>query len=721
MALTPGTRLGVYAVTAKIGECGMGEVYRARDTRLDRDVALKVLPADMAEDPERLERFQREARAVAALNHPNIVTIYSVEKADDTHFLTMELVEGTTLEAALTDEGLSQERFLELASPLASAVAAAHTKGITHRDLKPQNVMLGRDGGLKVLDFGLARFAPTEASGAPASGEEATILQTQEGLAVGTVPYMSPEQVEGRAVDPRSDIFSLGVMFYEMATGRRPFAGASSMAVASSILRDEPSSISDVKPGFPNTLTEVIGRCLAKDPSARYQDGQALHAALSKAAEPRSQPVATTVDMPWIAVLPFKTRTTDDELEALAEGLTEDITAGLSLFSHLLVVSASSAARYEGPVDARLVGQELGAHFVIDGSIRKARTTIRVRVRLVDTATGTHLWAEHLDRDVQESDVFAVQDALTDRIVATIADPQGVLTRALGAMATAKSAEMLTTYECLVRFFTYEQQVQPQEHAVLRSALEQAVSREPDHADAWACLAILYVHEFLLELNPRPDSQGRALRAAQRAVALDPTRATVHNALAQSHYCRAELGPFRRAAGRVAVLNPRDTAAIGQLGLMMAFSGDWSTGLAVVERVMQQNPHHVSWLHFGHLWDHYRKGEYEQALDVAEQINMPGNNIVSIALASTHAQMGHQEPAREHLDTLVRISPQSAGNPRGILSKWLMSDELVEHIVDGLRKAGLDVEGDDATARGTASEVVAPLEPRRPFVGRQAE
>ena len=588
MPLIPGTRLGLYEVAAKIGEGGMGEVYRARDTRLDRDVALKVLPADMAADPERLDRFQREARAVAALNHPNIVTIYSVEEADGSHFLTMELVEGRTLDVILTEDGLSQERFLELAVPLADAVAAAHAKGITHRDLKPQNVMVGSDGRgtLKVLDFGLARFAQEAAPGEQGS-QAATMFQTQEGLAVGTVPYMSPEQVEGRAVDARSDIFSLGVMFYEMATGRRPFGGESSIAVVSSILKDEPASVSDLKPGFPEVLTGVIRRCLAKTPGARYQDGQVLRTALEQVADVRATLAPTATGVPWIAVLPFKTRGADDELEAFAEGLTEDVTAGMSLFSHLLVVSATSAAQYLGPADIRRVGAELGARFLIEGSIRKAGATVRVRVQLVDTTTGTHLWAEHFDRDLLESDVFEAQDALTDRIVATVAEPSGVLTRALGALAAATPVDTLTAYECVVRFYAYTQQIHPNEHATLRSALEQAVKREPEHADAWACLSQLYTHEYW-RLNPRPNSLDRALRAARHAVELDATSTEAHYALALALYFRRELGPFRQAADRVVALNPRDASHVGQMGQIIAFSGDWTSGLPVLERAMQQ-------------------------------------------------------------------------------------------------------------------------------------
>ena len=234
-----GTTLAHYRITAAIGAGGMGEVYRATDTKLGRDVALKVLPAEMAASPERLERFRREAQALAALDHPNIVTVYSVEEADGVHFLTMQLVEGQALDQLIPKGGLSLDLIRSICTGLAEALAAAHEKGIVHRDLKPANVMVTPDGRVKVLDFGLAKVSVRDQPGHAAS-EMATDLQTAEGVVMGTVPYMSPEQVAGRTVDHRTDIFSLGVMLYEMAAGQRPFEGPSSVELASAILRDAP-------------------------------------------------------------------------------------------------------------------------------------------------------------------------------------------------------------------------------------------------------------------------------------------------------------------------------------------------------------------------------------------------------------------------------------------------------------------------------------------------
>ncbi|MCA9726941.1 MAG: serine/threonine protein kinase [Candidatus Eisenbacteria bacterium] len=275
-----GKTLGSYKILSLIGQGGMGEVYAAKDTRLDRTVALKVLPPGMAEVPERRARFEREAKAVAALNHPHIVTLHSVEEADGWHFITMELVQGQPLHRLVPDHGLSPERVFELAIPIVDAVAAAHRKGIAHRDLKPDNVMVTDEGRVKVLDFGLAKLLdPTDpAAGGEISGDTGTVGSpvTEEGRVLGTVAYMSPEQAEGKPSDHRSDIFSLGVLLYVLSTGRRPFTGTSNAAVLAAILRDTPKPVHEVNTDLPSGLGRIVRRCLEKDPDRRFQGADDL-------------------------------------------------------------------------------------------------------------------------------------------------------------------------------------------------------------------------------------------------------------------------------------------------------------------------------------------------------------------------------------------------------------------------------------------------------------
>ena len=290
MPLTPGTRLGNYDIVAALGAGGMGEVYRARDLRLGREVALKVLPAEVASDAGRLARLEREAQMVASLSHPGIVTLFSVEDEDGTRFLTMELVEGQSLARHVTPGGLPVARVVELGIALADALAAAHEKGVVHRDLKPANVMLTREGRVKVLDFGLAKLA------APDSGVHATHAATLDaplsaaGHVVGTVPYMAPEQLRGEAADGRTDLFALGVVLYELATGRRPFEGATAGVISSGILRDAPAPLASAREDVPADLDRIVARCLEKEPRARFQTALDVASELRRVRRPATPP-----------------------------------------------------------------------------------------------------------------------------------------------------------------------------------------------------------------------------------------------------------------------------------------------------------------------------------------------------------------------------------------------------------------------------------------------
>jgi eukaryotic-like serine/threonine-protein kinase len=442
MALTSGTKLGPYEIRSPLGAGGMGEVYRATHTKLGRDVALKVLPAEMAHDPERLARFRREAKALAQLDHPNIVTIHSVEESDGVHFLTMQLVEGLPLDRLIPQGGLPVEQIVEIASALGDALSAAHEKGIVHRDLKAANVMVSTEGRVKVLDFGLAK--DVRASNV-ADATMTSASRTEVGVVMGTPAYMSPEQTSGRPLDHRTDIFSLGVLLHEMATGRRPFEGNSSAELVSAILRDTPPSITEVRPDLAGDLARVIRRCLEKDPRHRVQTARDVSNEFRDLSRQTSQkvvpsktstPRAAALDSGsaradegfWVAVLPFKYTGGNAELKALAEGLTEDIVTGLSRFSYLRVIAQSSTTKYSSESgDVRSIGKELGARYVMEGSLRQAGSRLRLTVQLVDTTSGAHLWAETFDRAFASEGIFELQDDLVPRIVSTVAETHGVL------------------------------------------------------------------------------------------------------------------------------------------------------------------------------------------------------------------------------------------------------------------------------------------------------
>jgi serine/threonine protein kinase len=686
----------------------MGDVYRATDINLRRDVALKVLPAGMDRDPARLARFQREARAVAALNSPHIVTIFSVEEADGIHFLTMELVEGQSLTHLIPPGGMPPAQLIAIATALADALAAAHAKGIVHRDLKPANVMLTHDGRVKVLDFGLAKELRAENS------DDATLpldAHTAAGVVMGTPAYMSPEQIEGRPIDHRTDIFSLGVILYEMAAGARPFQGRSWADLAAAILRDTPQPLSAIRAELPGTLGRLVQRCIEKRPDDRFPSarelGEALRdcalqgisselpareiatATITRSAAAADSSTARSEEGFWVAVLPFKPSGANSELAALADGLTEDIITGLSRFSYLKVIARSSTLRYASEVvDVRSAGKQLGARYVLEGSLRQGGAKLRISAQLLDAGTGTHLWAETYDLPFRPEGTFEMQDDVVPRIVSTIADMNGILPRSMSEVVSRRDPQQLTPYEALLRSFTYYARFTPEEHAGARAALERALEQAPSHADCWAMLSLVYTDEIRTGFNIRPDSLGRGLHAARRAVELAPTNHLGPHALATALFFLKETQSFRIEVQRAITLNPMDGCTAANLGMLTAFSGEWERGCALTLRAAHLNPNHPGWYWFASAFDSYRRGDYQAALSVALKINMRGLWGTNLVLAVAYGQLGEKEKALAAVRELLIQMPGFASDARHELSKW-WQPEFVEQLLDGLRKAGL--------------------------------
>ena len=700
-----GRTLAHYRINSALGAGGMGEVYRATDTKLGRDVALKVLPSDMASDPDRLARFQREARAVAALNHPNVVTVYSVEESDNIHFITMELIEGLPLDRLIASDGLPVDQIVEIAGALAEALAAAHEKGIVHRDLKPSNVMVTKEGRVKVLDFGLAKDVGAEGA------NDATLTsagRTQAGMVMGTPAYMSPEQVSGRALDHRTDIFSLGVVLYEMATGRPPFVAPSSAELISSILRDSPPSVTELRADLPGDLARVIRRCLEKDPRHRVQTARDVSNEFRDMAQtaPRPARVSTSSSRAaavpesgstradegfWITVLPFKYSGSNTDLAALAEGLTDDIVTNMSKFSYLRVIARGSTARYaQHAVDLRVAAKELGARYVMEGSLRHAGSKVRIAVQLVDAASGASLWAETYDRAFTPETTLDLLDDVVPRIVATVGDTQGILPHSMTEALRNRDPESLTPYEALLRSFGFHQHVNAEEHLVGRTALEHAVEQAPDRADCWAMLSWLYRAEYTHGFNVRPDSMVRALAAARRAVNLAPSNQLAQAALASALFFHRELGAFRSAAERALALNHMQGYTTAFLGMHFAFSGDWERGCALTDRAIQINPNHPGWYWLVFAYNAYHQGDNQRALEFALKVNMPALWTAQLALIVIYSQLGEPEQARSVLRDLLAARPDFAATAPEHLAKWWQPD-MIARIVADLRKVGLAI------------------------------
>lgn len=405
--------VGHYRILEKLGQGGMGIVYKARDTHLERLAALKLLPPEKVTDIERKRRFVWEAKCASALNHPNIVTIYDIDHDAGVDFIAMEYVEGRTLAQLIPPSGMRVDQALKYAAQIAGALAAAHSAGIIHRDLKPANVMVTGNGLVKVLDFGLAKL-----SEAPCGESESTA--TAQGLTagdavVGTAPYMSPEQIERRQMDNRSDIFSFGALLYEMLTGRKAFLCESSIATMVAILREEPRPIREIAPDVPSEMERIIGRCLQKNPQDRIHHTLDLKLTLEDLGRSLSSPGRGT-SFASIAVLPFINMTRDEDNEFLSDGITEDIINALMGVEGLRVAARSSVFQFKGKApEVREVGRRLNVDAVLEGSVRRAGERLRVTAQLVNTADGFQLWSERYDRVMR--DLFDIQDEISQAIV----------------------------------------------------------------------------------------------------------------------------------------------------------------------------------------------------------------------------------------------------------------------------------------------------------------
>ena len=690
MPLTPGTRLGPFEIVAPLGTGGMGEVYRARDSKLKRDVAIKILPQQTASDPERRARFEREAQSIAALNHPNIVTIHSVEEADGRLFLTMELVDGEPLDGVIAKGGLPLARILALAVPLADAVSAAHQKGITHRDLKPANVMVTADGRVKVLDFGLAKLVESSPVGAGVSTLPTRVL-TGEGRIVGTVAYMSPEQAEGRPVDHRSDIFSLGVMLYELSTGERPFTGDTSVSLLSSIIRDTPRSATDLKPALPRELSRIIRQCLVKDPEYRYQNTKDIRnelRALQQEIESGELDASRGSDVGlaarvtnrrraslvaagavlvlgaavvgfWLtrvskggpidslAVLPFVNVGADPDAEYLSDGITENLINNLSQLPRLRVVPRSTVFRYKGrELDLRAVGRELTVRAVLTGRVVQRGDTLNIQTELIDVMADSQLWGRQYDRTT--SDLITVQEEIATTVsqqlrLTTSTDEQKLLTK--------RSTENPEAHQLYLKgqFYWNRRTSETLRRAV--DYFQQAIAKDPGYGLAWAALADCYSIYGFYGVESPLKAGPRAKQAAQTALRIDDTLDEAHAALGFARFTydwdwSGAASSFKRAID----LNPNSGLPRQRNAMLLIVMGRTEDSLLESKRSRDLEPLSFN-MNAQHGRVFYHARQYDQAIrELTQSLELDPS------YAQTHLYLGWAyEQQRRHEEAIAEI------------------------------------------------------------------
>jgi serine/threonine protein kinase/Tfp pilus assembly protein PilF len=677
-----GKTLGHYRIVRMVGAGAMGEVYEAEDLRLGRSVALKLLPREVLTDPERLRRFITEARALASLNHPNIVTVHAVEEDEEEHYFVMELVDGATLASAISEGGLEHPRLLSLAASLADAVAAAHERGIVHRDLKPANVMIAADGRLKVLDFGLARLAvPAEAS---EDAPTAEMGATTPGTVMGTLAYMAPEHYQGAPADARSDVYSLGVMFYEMATGRRPFSGGSPASLMNAVLNGEPAPIAGARPGLPSGLEELIRACLVKRPelrptSARLRDELMR---ISDARRDRPEPAKA----PSVAVLPLADMSPGQDQQYLCDGLAEEILNVLAKVKDLSVAARTSSFAFRGKLeDVREIGRRLSVDAVLEGSVRKAGQRLRITVQLIKVSDGYHLWSERFDRT--DEDIFAVQDEIALAVAEKL---KGKLLGTEREALTRRYTEDREAFNLYLkgRYFMDRRSQGDLERAMAH--FERAIGRDPKYVLPYVAIANAFSMLGVWGFMPPKECFGQAKAMAAKALELDDTCAEAHLAmgivhflfdwndlLAERHLRRsAELGlasGFQKAwyaywlasQGRseealdsirqgveVEPLSPASITACGAGYIRLAMIDD---AIPLLERALALDPS----LPTAHFWLGaclFYKGRFEEATPCFDRAIEAGFTFGWSWKALLAAKEGGPDAAREVCEAMEKVS-----------------------------------------------------------------
>ncbi len=616
--LSAGSRIGPYEVLSLLGEGGMGEVYRGRDPRLGREIAIKVLAKDASQDTEATARLEREARAIAALSHPNIVAVHDVGHENGTFYFITELLEGRTLREAIRQAAMTWRRAVEIGAEVAEGLAAAHAKSIVHRDLKPENIFLTADGRVKILDFGLAQTDPILTQQDEASIPTTKWFQTDPGTVIGTLGYMSPEQLRGEAVDPSADLFSLGCILYEMVTAKRPFHRASGAATIAAILKDDLPT-NELEATAPLEFARIIEGCVEKTPSARFQSARDLALTLraigSSASMPkdnllRSLTKRRSKSIDSIAVLPLANDTNDANTEYLSDGITEGIINQLSQLPKLKVMARSTAFRYKNrDVDAQSVGRELRVRAVLTGRLKTIGEKLRINVELVDSVDGSQLWGETYNREL--ADLLTLQDEMSNEIAEKL---RIKLTGAEKKKLRKQSTKSSDAYQLYLKGrFHWNKRT---EESLRRGIgfFREAIESDPSYAGAYAGIADCFVTMTTNIPLPPLESMPKAKAAAARALELDEGLAEAWASMgAVRWWFDWDWSGAEQAYRRAIELNPNYATAHDGYAMMLAARGRSDDALEQIKKAADLDPLSlIIAVHAG--WPHYFARNYDAAI-----------------------------------------------------------------------------------------------------------
>ena len=611
-----GNTISHYKILEKIGEGGMGVVYKAQDTKLQRPVALKFLPPHIAGSPEEKTRFIHEAQSASALNHTNVTTIYGIEESSEGLFIVMEYVEGRTLKQMIEKETFSIKKVLEIGIQVCEGIAMAHEKGVVHRDIKSDNIMLTPRGQVKIMDFGLAKL-------------KGTTKITHTGSTLGTAAYMSPEQAQGEEVDQRSDIFSFGVVMYELLTGQLPFKGEHQAAVIYSIMNETPEPLARYKAGVPDELQRVVDKALAKNQDERYQHMDDMLADLRKLKRSFESTVVQPSPkelQPSIAVLPFTNLSADKEQEYFCDGMAEEIINALSQVEDLRVVARTSAFSFRGKeIDIREIGKKLSVQTLLEGSVRKAGNRVRITAQLINVSDGYHLWSERFDRDL--ADVFAIQDEISLAIVSKLK------VKLLGdekEKMLKRYTQNLEAYDLYLKGRYHWNRRTPDALKKAVSHFEQVIRMDTDYALAYAGLADCYTMLAQVYVLPPKEAFPKAKALTSRALEIDETLAEAHTSLAF---------------------------------VLSSFDWDWAGAEREFRRAIELSPNYATahqWFALGLLVRLGRISEAIEEIHKALELD-PLSLIINTSAGFVYLYAGREDKAVEQAEKILDMDPTFIG------------------------------------------------------------